>query len=65
MKYNIGDLMVEEISEAKMIVIASNVHNLRFLLYLNRNPPIELTWKRKQVDEFIEEKQWKYYPVIK
>lgn len=65
MKYSIGDLMIETTSEAKMVVIAANVYNVKFLLYLNQNPPVELTWKRKQIDEFIEEKLWKHYPVKK
>jgi len=63
MKYSIGDLFIETTSEAKMIAVAVNVYNVKFLLYLNQNPPVELTWKRKQVDHFIEEKLWKYYPV--
>lgn len=65
MKYSIGDLFVETTSEAKMIAVAVNVYNVKFLLYLNGNPPVELTWKRKHIDEFIEEKLWKHYPVIK
>ena len=57
--------MIETTSEAKMVVIAANVYNVKFLLYLNQNPPVELTWKRKRIDEFIEEKLWKHYPVKK
>lgn len=63
MKYSIGDLMIEIGSESKMVIIAANVYNVKFLCYLNQNPPVELSWKRKQVDEFIEEKLWKHYPV--
>jgi|688.fasta_scaffold284800_5 hypothetical protein len=65
MKYSIGDLIIEITSEAKMIVLAANVYNIKFLMYLNQNQPIELSWKRKEVDKLIEEKLWKHYPVIK
>lgn len=65
MKYTIGDLMIETTSEAKMIILAANVYNVKFLFYLNDNEPLELTWKRKEVDRFIEEKLWKHYPVKK
>ena len=65
MKYSIGDLIIEITSEAKMIVLAANVYNIKFLMFLNQNQPIELSWKRKEVDKLIEEKLWKHYPVIK
>lgn len=63
MKYSIGDLMIEITSEARMVITGLNVYNVKFLFYLNSKDPVELTWKRKQVDEFIEEKLWKHYPV--
>lgn len=65
MKYNIGDLLIEITSEAKMVITGLNVYNVKFLFYLNHNPPVELTWKRREVDKFIEEKLWKHFPVRK
>ena len=65
MKYSIGDLIIESSSESRMLVIKHDTYNLKVLLYLNSNPPVELTWKRKDTDRFIQEKLWKHYPIVK
>jgi hypothetical protein len=65
MKYSIGDLIIEISSESRMLVIKHDTYNLKVLLYLNGNPPVELTWKRKDTDRFIQEKLWKHYPIVK
>jgi hypothetical protein len=64
MKYSIGDLIIEPASEARMLVIGHNTYSLKVLLYLNHNPPVELTWKRKEADGLIRERLWKHYPVL-
>jgi hypothetical protein len=65
MKYSIGDLIIEISSESRMIVISQNTYSIKVILYLNSNPPVELTWKRKDSDKLIQEKLWKHYPIVK
>jgi hypothetical protein len=65
MKYSIGDLIIEITSDARMIIINQTTYTLKVLLYLNRNPPVELTWKKKDTDKLIKEKLWKHYPIKK
>ena len=65
MKYSIGDLIIEVSSESKMIVIGHKTSNLKILVYLNQNPHVELTWKRREADALIQEKLWKHYPIVK